>query len=408
MIRTLLLIFVLVSSGSCATVSETGDLTQKGRSNYLLPLIKPFTPKRLKKAVYTHTLYKTDRAQGDCQPKCPLVDVWKYEYKPSGKPLLRNTKPIATRKAHWKVADEARIIAISHFDGNTFYFDGLLNLIDSFTRLKKVNGITDPIWGFETFTVRVYVARRNPNRLKALGEYADPTPDDQIQKLLSLGCEVAYVDNGLKNVKKDGTFWRFMVFGEEMPQGQRIRYLIRDMDWVMTGSEAFAVGEWIASGLAFHRNHQIPICLGPITACTFSGSHVGKGSFSNIRTWMESFPYRLQYGDDEMFMRDMLWPQIKYEGSVLTHTNHDWRYVLANPYAGSCEEPTQKYCDVLRLGGHCEDKAMPDDIDSYVDEIVRLKTYDELKAMPEIFDAHLGTERGKIVRSAMSTVIRKN
>ena len=89
----------------------------------------------------------------------------------------------------------------------------------------------------------MFVSKRNPKDLDKLGEIENRTPDYIIDNLLNLGCEIAYVDNKLSHAKKDGTFWRFAAAGNEMPAGQRLRYLMRDADNVLTAGEMCAVAE---------------------------------------------------------------------------------------------------------------------------------------------------------------------
>jgi len=138
-----------------------------------------------------------------------------------------------------------------------------------------------------------------------------------------------------------------MIAAEEMPEGHKLRYILRDVDWKLTAAEAYTIGVWINSKLSFHRMQLFPICMGPMIGGTWSGTHTGKQSmFGDLKTDIEHYPYRFNYGDDEMFLRDMVWPKIKYSGSILTHMyERGWKHDLANPYENSCEEPTQYYCD---------------------------------------------------------------
>lgn len=385
---------------SCATVHGDGKLDKKGRSNWLIWAIKPVAPARVD-AVYDHTIYKNYRVRGDCQPDCPKVDDWQYHYRSNGTDIV-STRPIASQKAYWRTPKEARIIAFSLF-GKARYYETLLGVLQSYSHVKTVNGIEDAVWGYETFIPRIYVPKRNPKRAH-LGPLAGEIPQEHIDHLLSLGCEVVFVDNGLAEVGLDATFWRFLVASEEMPLGQSIRYLVRDADWILTGAEAYAIGEWIDSGLQYHRNHQVAACLGPLTITTWGGSHQGKGQLSHLKTMIEASPYRLHYGDDEMFTRDVVWPVMKHSGSILTHTNErgiiTW---LGNPYNGSCEEPTQRYCDHMKKGGTCEDRTMPLGLRFPYWELAKRTHFDVLKTQhPEYFLLPLDNERGARVKNALS------
>ena len=226
---------------------------EKGRTNHLLnfwvPLSKPGSK------VYNHSILRSFRVKSDCQPNCPQINIWQYQYKdPKTQKIITSTKPIASQKDYWKVPFEARIIAISLFGDNPKYVDGLANFILSNQSLKIFNNIpASELWGYETFTFRVYVPKRNPHHAKKSASIKGTLPEAFIEKLLNLGCEVVFVDNDLDAVGVDSFFWRFMVFAEKMDPKQRIRYLVRDADWLLTGAEAFAVGEWINSGLLYHR-----------------------------------------------------------------------------------------------------------------------------------------------------------
>ncbi|MEI6806287.1 MAG: hypothetical protein WCK49_07265 [Myxococcaceae bacterium] len=387
--RYFLFLFVLLTNLSCVSVSGDGDLSHKGRHNKLISMLRPVLPERFGQAYY-HTLYDETRAAGDCQPFCPQVNIWQYQYLGHV-----STKPISTQKAFWKSPDEARVIAFSLFGKNPIYYKGILDFLKSFQTLKRVNNITDPVWGFDTFVPRVYVPKGKDGVIEGeLEEY-------QLQALLDAGCEIVFVDNGLKKAGKDGTFWRFMIAAEPMPEGQKIRYLLRDADWIMTGAEAFAVGEWIASGKQYHRAHLVAICLGPLTASWWGGSHVGKGAFGDLKEFMSYFPYRMKYGDDELFLRDAVWPKMKASGSVLTHLfKRNWKSTLTTPYEGSCEEPTKRYCNAFNLDNQCEDVELPSDMSYPMIELAFRASLEELEKTADYFDMKLTTPRGQKVNKA--------
>ncbi|MES2504628.1 MAG: hypothetical protein V4534_07110 [Myxococcota bacterium] len=386
---------LLISIVGCFTVSNDADIGRRGRHNPFLSIVKPILPARVHGA-YDHTLYYDDRSGGDCQPYCPQVDIWQYQYLEHTSPL-----PISTQQAFWKSPQEARVIAFSLFGQNPIYYQGLLDFLKSFKTLKRVNHIQDEIWGLETFTPRVYVPKRNPFGVFKDMPLEGELLDYQIKALADAGCEIVFVDNGLKKATKDATFWRFMIAAEPMPEGQKIRYLLRDADWIMTGAEAFAIGEWMASKHQYHRAHLIPICLGPLTASWWGGSHTGHGDFTNLKDFISFFPYRLNYGDDELFLRDAVWPKMKHSGSVMTHIiKRNWVSSVMNPYAGSCEEPTKRYCNAINPRNHCEDVELPLELDYPGTKLGMRTTLKELEKYPEYFDMKLNTKRGRQVMSA--------
>jgi hypothetical protein len=291
-----------------------------------------------KRASYSPNKQQTDLSNID---QIPRVDVWKYEYLDPKNNFERisSPEPISTLKEHWKDPKESRIIALTLFGNIQKYFDGLLDFVESIKYVKEKSGI-DPTkpWGYETFTLRVYVAKRNPS-FEHLGPLKNSTSEEFIEKMLKLGFEVAYVDNHLAKVGRDATFWRFMITGEEMKEGDSLRYLVRDVDHKITAAEMFSVGEWINSKLPFHRMHLATTFIGPLTASIFGGVHQGKNGISDIKRKIEHFPYRHIYGDDEIFTKYVIWDHMKNLGGILTHQNlRNFSYTFTNPYHGSSED----------------------------------------------------------------------
>lgn len=399
--RSLLLFLLLVPMiFSCSTTRP-----QFKKPSALPYIWLPFAPARVKQ-VYNHSLVASHRWSSDCEPFCPDVDVWHYQFRdPQTRSLIESATPISIKKQYWRNPDEARIIAITMFDGKEFYYQALLQYLESFSSIKRANNITDPFWGYETFTVRVYVSKRNPKDLARLGEIENRTPDYIIDHLLNLGCEIAYVDNKMKLAKKDGTFWRFAASADVMPAGERVRYLMRDADNIVTAAEMYAVADWIKSGARYHRMHLIPTCFGPLTAMLWGGVHDGTGDFSDFHDLVKNYPYRYQYGDDELFTRDLMWPRLKFSGSVVTHHFPRSSFLLAfgSPYKDSCEEPTQKFCEKLQPNSHCEDRIMPDteNFSGVVAALgMRVGLQELLTDRPEIFNLELERDDRKFIYEA--------
>jgi hypothetical protein len=376
----------------------------KKRSS-LTALWLPFAPARVQQ-VYNHSLLKSPRYSSDCGYGCPDVDVWQFQYRdPATNEVITSPKPISIVKKYWKHPDEARVIAISLFDGKEFYYNALLQYLESFKNIKRMNNITDKVWGYETFVVRIYVSKRNPKDLARLGEITNRTPDDIITNLLLLGCEIAYVDNKLPEAKKDGTFWRFAAASDEMPEGQRVRYLMRDADNILTAVELYAVADWINSGKRYHRMHIIPVCFGPLTAMLWGGTHTGKGDFSDYHEMVKNYPYRYEYGDDELFTRDLMWPRLKSVGSVLTHhfPRGGFKNKFGTPYRNSCEEPTNEFCRTLNSKSECEDRVLPENknLQGSVEALgLRMKLEDLVTDHPEFFDLELSSPQRKFIYDA--------
>lgn len=372
------------------------------RYNGWVPLAKAFGPKRFKEA-YDHTLLKMERNSSDCQPDCPRIDAWKYLYKDSNGKLIESSKPISTKKKHWKVEEEARVIAFSLFGDKPEYLDGLLDYIESFSYIKEVNGIKEKNWGYESFTIRVYSPKRRPDRVKKMGVLKGELSEAYINKLLDLGGEVVYVDNLREKTVRDASFWRFLILDEPLEEGEKLRFLLRDADWILTTAELFTIGEWIISGLRFHRMHLIPICVGPLTASWWGGVYTKEDAFKDILHQMEYYPYRLFYGDDEVFLRDLVWPKILASGSVLTHLYpRKTLSYFAMPYKGSCGEPTQEYCDAIKKGGNCKDLLMPKDFPYAAVDLGVRTPFKELKKRQELFVFERGGQRVENVLCALS------
>ena len=319
----------------------------KGKKNFLSSFIRIFLEKEKKRA-FNHTINHMYRNHSDCLPFCPKIDVWKYEYNYNGK-LISSPKPISSQKKYWKNKYEARVISVTLFGNDSKYLEGIKKFIFSMDEIMTRNNISDPLWGYKSFIIRIYVAFRNPKNSMKL-PIINSTSTHIIKELLNLGCELAYVDNHLDKVGKDATFWRFMIAAEEMKPNERIRYLIRDVDWIISASEYFSFGEWLNSNYQFHRPHLYPFCFGPLVACLINGTHTGKGPFYNLKEKMENFPYRNSYGDDELFTRDVLWVMMKYIGSVMTHVyKKDYVFHVMNPREDTCQDrPSQPFCNTIQ------------------------------------------------------------
>ena len=389
---------------SCAPTSREYQAEELGLgpSNPFLDIWLGFSP--LTQQNYNHSIVRSFRKQSDCQPDCPKVDIWEYQYKdPDTNTIITSTKPIATQRQYWKLKEkEARIIAISLYGNNPRYLEGFKNLIKSNQVIKQVNGIPqDTPWGYETFIYRIYVARRNPvNPNQA--PFKNATSDEFIQKLLDLGCEIAFVDNNKGSIGVDGMFWRFMIAAEKMPPGERIRYLIRDADWIETAAEAVAMGEWInRPEYNFHRYEFFSTCLGPIKGGLWEGTHEGDGFFPDLKTKIENYPYRLFYGDDEMFLRDMIWPQMKYNGMLLTHAySEPLEAFLGNPFIDACERPTEKFCQELNKKNKHLDILLSDFIPFPHIRISQLSPEEAFKES-DIFNMRRNTKRGQDAINAL-------
>lgn len=335
------------------------------KHNFLNQVVKPLFPQRLK-SIYDHSILKPLREKSDCDEKpCPYIDVWQYRYL-AQKGYIISKNPVASQKEHWKSPKEARIIAISLFGDKKLYYDLLLEYIESIKLLSEINGFPHQNWGLESFTIRVYAAKRNPQHAD-LGPLLGEVPDQYIDLLIKNGIEVALVDNGLDKVSLDATFWRFLVANEPMPEKESIRYLVRDADWKATALELYALAHWMKEKHdSFHRMQPHEVCLVPVTASLWGAKHTGQNYLSpNIKDSIMEFPYRLQYGDDEMYLYYIIWAHMKKHKIIHTYTyeraRNNIKYLLGSPYRDSSEEPTRDFC--LKFGNHkCFDHRIPGSI----------------------------------------------
>ena len=307
----------------------------KKKNNFILNFIKNFATKDQRRGL-SHSLIQSHRFISDCIPECPSIDIWKYIYKPPKSKIIESDKPISTLKIHWK-SIEARIISINLFGKDEKYYNGFIEFLDSFEIIKEMNNINE--WVLDTFIFRVYVAKSNNKKKK------NSTPTKFIKKMINRNVEIVYVDTNQDKFNLDGSFWRFLIMDEPMKKGEQLRFLCRDADWKMTISEALIISEWINSKYIYHRINLFPICAGPLLAGLIGGLINDDTKKLNIKDKLRNYPYRIEYGDDELFLRDLIWPHILNSNSILTHANKkDYRHKVANPYINSCFEPTNTYC----------------------------------------------------------------
>jgi hypothetical protein len=148
------------------------------RINWLNKAIRPLMPERLA-SIYDHSMLKPLRSNKDCTKKfCPQIDIWQYKFIANNS-ILTSKSPIASKKEYWKHPKEARIIAVTLFGEKQLYYDLLLEYIESMKLASQINGFENQNWGFESFTVRIYVAKRNPKKAH-IGPLKGEVPDNYI------------------------------------------------------------------------------------------------------------------------------------------------------------------------------------------------------------------------------------
>lgn len=144
-----------------------------------------------------------------------------------------------------------------------------------------------------------------------------------------------------------GTFWRFRVWSDP---GVR-RFLIRDVDSRFNPREAVAVGEWVASGKAFHvmRDH---LCHTFVIQAGMWGGMAGllpdvDDTLARINMVCDN------YFSDQIFLSSLIWPLIRPHLK-----SHDACYRIAGsePFPGHARlDPPHHVGEVVLA----EDVALP-------------------------------------------------
>jgi len=101
----------------------------------------------------------------------------------------------------------------------------------------------------------------------------------------------------------DGKFWRFLA--ADLPEAEYV--IFRDADSRLNWKEKAAVDEWIASG---HKAHLMQDHNDQSKYPILAGMWGIKGGIIKMRELMKGWTFTMQYGNDEMFLRDKVWPLI--------------------------------------------------------------------------------------------------
>lgn len=323
-------------------------------------ILKILTEKyKIKSGNVRHTISKVPRTYPDT---CTDIDVWKYEVIRNGK-LITSKKPITTDPKYAKVSSLPCIISCSLFGSDSKYIDGIAAFCENILSI----GLLDQ------WDLRIYIASPRD------GEYAGKvlTTDLVVQRrLLELGVELAHVDNHNPNgYSLEGTFWRFLAIQE------RARVIVRDVDYIITAIELIAIADWIKSGLRWHRLLLTVCRYAPMLAGSF-GVIGGPDVIPDLLAKIKLYPYKKQYGDDEVFCREYLLSEAMRTDNILTS-------YLNYPYylTGRCQlhkdsilYPTTKY--ISQLTGIPSNKLKSRDILMDVDYTKQRPTYTKLGLFP--------------------------
>ena len=130
--------------------------------------------------------------------------------------------------------------------------------------------------------------------------YDETVPADIISTLRGLNVDL------IKKTRSDGMhgmFWRLFAADDTRYD----KWVIRDADSRLGYREKQAVDDWIESGLPFHTMRDHPYHEQPIMGCAFGGL---TGSFQMAEA-INGWTGNGKYGDDEHFLAEVVWPQIK-------------------------------------------------------------------------------------------------
>jgi len=156
--------------------------------------------------------------------------------------------------------------------------------------------------------------------------YVDDTvPEHIITTLGNLDVEIITKP---RSIGLDGMFWRLAVADD---LGYR-RWIIRDADSRLSYRERAAVDDWMLSGLPFHTMHDHPYHVTPIMPGMFGGI----SGYFNMGAAISSWTRTGKYGDDEHFLTNIVWPNIKNKILMHNSTNNHWDSI-ARPFPTSRE-----------------------------------------------------------------------
>jgi protein O-GlcNAc transferase len=138
--------------------------------------------------------------------------------------------------------------------------------------------------------------------------YVDPSSNPFfIDALINQGCEIRMMPS--RENKWEGLFWRFYPLGDSDVDV----VIFRDTDSRISFREAFAVNEWLDSKklihiMRDHNFHEVPILGGMWGA--------KKGAIIDIKEKIEAYKKNSSWGDDQNFLRDIIYPYIKNHALV--------------------------------------------------------------------------------------------
>lgn len=149
-------------------------------------------------------------------------------------------------------------------------------------------------------------------------------PSEMVDYLDEAGAEII-VESGATELR-DKLAWRFKVANDPAVD----RFLVRDVDSVVSQREVLAVEEWIKSGRNFHVMRDWWTHTDLILAGMWGGR---AGVLPDLMESLSTYrpPHLETPNVDQWFLRDKVWPLIK--GDVLIHDRF-FRVLNSLPWPG--------------------------------------------------------------------------
>ena len=185
---------------------------------------------------------------------------------------------------------EKRVISMSLYGSYARYTRGAIE------NAKLVDKV------FPGWKLRIYLPKTDRSRKDLV------VPDNVIKQLKSLNVDLIFINFSTAVVKP--MMWRFLVANDVTVD----RFIVRDADSRLIPRDATEVERWIQSGKAFHCIRDHPGHSGwPISGGLWGGLVPYLKLILNQDTFRQKMEnYGLHYTQDMVFLRDVVWPQVKH------------------------------------------------------------------------------------------------
>ncbi|XP_043242895.1 uncharacterized protein LOC122392271 [Amphibalanus amphitrite] len=148
-------------------------------------------------------------------------------------------------------------------------------------------------------------------------------------------CDVRHLP-GLGDISNQfGGVWRFAVIADESVE----RFVVRDLDSILTQRERDAVNEWLESNKTFHVMRDHPFHGDEILAGMWGGWNRYNDKYRRLRQQMiGSIRPTRRFNWDQTLLRDVLWPEMVRTGDLMSHDSYQCQHFpFTQPF------PTQRY-----------------------------------------------------------------